>query len=232
MDRLIESVYAGSVHPLDMFRQAGILVDRATCRFCKRRIYKPATFYKPGWLHLCANGVLWRGCRAATWTEAKGHDESIPKGWVAKPSHGSEIGPESPAPVIKHIPALEGKLILPIVSQDEYWINVRGEVLPLAAMDKDYLGNLVPFLRRHGEKLRWSWLLEESKRHGAMARPVIGTLDGEDILANYEVPLFSDNGGNLDHAFDQWVDHEMDRPFDEWLEDRPLVKKIRELLAA
>jgi len=39
------------------------------------------------------------------------------------------------------------------------------------------------------------------------------------------------NGGNMDQAHEDWVRYEMTRPLDEWLGDRPLVKRIRAILA-
>lgn len=126
---------------------------------------------------------------------------------------------------------MSGKITYSVLYQDEVWINVKGEVLELASLDESYLRNIIGFLLRHGEKMRWHWLLREGQIHFAAAREVVGEIDGKPMYSGRMVPLFSDNGGNLDHAYEQWTDHQMDRPLVEWLDDQPLAKKIRALIA-
>ena len=114
-----------------------------------------------------------------------------------------------------------GMFTAAVLEQSEVWVDRAGAVRRLEELSQDHLANLEPFLLRKGDTLRIKWLLAKSRDHYATT--------GLDALGQ-ECLLFSDNDGNLDRAFDQWIDHEMDRPLAEWLAERPLVKRIHELL--
>lgn len=122
-----------------------------------------------------------------------------------------------------------GSLTPAILEQGEVWIDRHGIEHRLTEMDRDWLCNLRGFLLRHGEQLRWAWSSHQTAMHFATGREVIGEVDGMPVHGR-AVLLFSD-GGNLDAAFDEWLDREMDRPLEDWLGDRPLLKAIEAVLA-
>lgn len=94
-----------------------------------------------------------------------------------------------------------GKLAASVLEQDEVWQDVTGQVRPLAELERSHLANLEPFLNRHGERLRQAW-----------------------------VNFFMD-APDFDGSIEDWLGREMWRPFDDWLSDRPLIRRIRELLS-
>jgi hypothetical protein len=55
--------------------------DHPKCRRCGRRIVAAGS----GWRHFGANGGLFAGCRAASFTEDKGWDDTLPRSWKAAP---------------------------------------------------------------------------------------------------------------------------------------------------
>lgn len=99
-----------------------------------------------------------------------------------------------------------GKFYPIVLVQGQEWIDRDAVVHQLTDMRTGWLECLEPFLLRKGEKLRWAWMEIVCRTH-----------DG-------------DHGGNLDEAFSDWLDHEMDRPLAEWLANTELVKKIRAIL--
>jgi hypothetical protein len=128
-----------------------------------------------------------------------------------------------------------GTFSVAVLEQSTYWRDGQGLVRRLDELDTDHLARLIPFLARKGEGMRMRWVFMQSRFQGARGPVVVGTIDGKDCLdwgpGGIGYLLHSDGGGNLDDAFDDWMDAETERPFAEWLEDRPLVKAIRALLA-
>jgi hypothetical protein len=122
-----------------------------------------------------------------------------------------------------------GKLAPVLLEQSEVWVGLDGIERRLEDLDRRHLEHLEPFLRKHGERLRWSWFVFVVRQHHATGREVLGEVDGRPLLGRV-VPLWSDNGGNLDAAFDEFTDYELDRPLDDWLAARPLTIRIRSLL--
>lgn len=132
-------------------------------------------------------------------------------------------------------PAPAGMLNPSILDQTDIWQNIHGDVMPLDDMDTGHLKNLEPFLLKHGS-LRWKWIDYQTAIHFFRGPICIGEDENGEAVETWGhngagFPLFSDGGGNLDSAFDEWMDHELTRPFDEWLADRPLVKRIRQIIA-
>lgn len=108
-----------------------------------------------------------------------------------------------------------------VLDQDKEWRDATGQVTPLEELDSNHLANLIPFLQRHGEMLRWHWGLAQIRIHHAQ---------GRDAFTGELKFLWSDNGGNLDDAFDSWLSFEQERPLNDWLDNRPLVRRIRRML--
>lgn len=123
-----------------------------------------------------------------------------------------------------------GRFYTTLLTQTQLWVGIDGIPRHLVDLDTDHLRNLEPFMHRKGEHLRWKWLEYQCRIHRATGQEVIGVIDGKDILGR-EVLLWSDDGGNLDDAFDEYIDFEMDRPFQDWFDDLSLIKRIRELVA-
>lgn len=123
-----------------------------------------------------------------------------------------------------------GILRASVLEQSTHWVDVAGVERRLEDLDRRHLANLEPFLRKHGEALRWRWFVVVGARHYATVPEVIGEVDGKPVYSDRSVSLWSDNGGNLDAAFYEWSDFELDRPLDDWLAARPLVVRIRQLL--
>jgi hypothetical protein len=54
-------------------------------RVC-RRCGRPIVNQSGRWTHRGPDGRKWRGCRAASWTEADGWDDDLPRSWTAAPT--------------------------------------------------------------------------------------------------------------------------------------------------
>ena len=122
-----------------------------------------------------------------------------------------------------------GLFYVSVLEQDQVWRDGMGRTHKLTELTTSHLNNIESFLRRKGEYLRIKWCDLQHRRHFATAPTVIGHVDGKDILGS-ERPIFSDDGGNLDAAHEGWMRSELERPFDAWLADRPLIKAIRAIL--
>lgn len=100
-----------------------------------------------------------------------------------------------------------GKISAAILDQDEHWVDKHGFVHVLSTMQTSHLEHLEPFLLRKGEGLRFRWTLWQCAYFGQ-----------------------GDHGGNLDGAFDDFIDYEESRPLAEWLAARLLVIKVNKIL--
>ena len=115
-----------------------------------------------------------------------------------------------------------------LIMQSDWWIDREGTPHQINKMDPSWCSNIVSFLHsKHGENLRWHWLRYKSTQHSARAPSVIGNISGRDFESRETYPIFSDNGGNLDRAFQEFLDREMEKPFDDFFEALPLIVALR-----
>lgn len=125
----------------------------------------------------------------------------------------------------------EGKISAAILDQDEIWQDKNGFVHTIETMGTRHLTCIEPFLLRKGEGFRWRWMMWQINLHAVHVPEVLGEIDGKPIFGRL-VPLFSDGGGNLDGAFDDFLDFQMDRPLAEWLHETTLIRAINRALKA
>lgn len=102
-----------------------------------------------------------------------------------------------------------GSSVFSLLEQDVWWINRDGGVEGLESMGSTRARALLNYLRRRAPLLPW--------QHVAMSCSVLGMLQGEmatDIATNA-----------LDREFDEILADPAG-----WLEERPLVKKLRAVI--
>jgi hypothetical protein len=91
--------------------------------------------------------------------------------------------------------------------QGEMWVAQDGRALPLVDMDPDHRRNLLAWLRRNAKRLKWS---EEMSL-------CLGPQPSGDAASD---------------CFDAMLDRLAATPAAEWIEDLPLVARLRELVDA
>lgn len=96
---------------------------------------------------------------------------------------------------------------VPMLDQPDVWLTSEGAWVSVDEMDSGHVSNLVRWMERHAEGLRWRWLLSVS----------CGPLSARGDMA-------------VD-AQDRWLDEETERPALAWLADRRLYAALRKKLA-
>lgn len=92
---------------------------------------------------------------------------------------------------------------MPLLDQDKIWITREGAVVRLDSMDISHCKNLMRFLERNREALQTKWGLELCK----------------------SVP----NGEMAQDAFDNMLEEEAEKDSLQWLQERPLYKRLAKL---